>query len=232
MKNNEPILGVNKLKNRYVTDGNIWTVDETIFNNEVFVFLVINIKTKAILGYVLGQKNISGYYMAELYKLILDNYPLKDQSPLIVHSDSENEYFTSHIIELFKEENIQVSVSVSVADKHQNQVSEAVNNQIKFSTVCNIIEEGQNTKEFRNLVRIQPDKFKHKSKVSKAQSKEYRQWLFKSEYFRNRAFKAIEKAILDYNERNFSRGITRKEAEYYNTWTYPLPLDMEIFCAD
>lgn len=84
MNNDETIF---KINNRYVTDGNIWTVDETLFNDEVFVFLVINIKTRAILGYILSYKKIYGYYIFELYKLILDNYPFKDQSPLIVHSD-------------------------------------------------------------------------------------------------------------------------------------------------
>lgn len=219
MNNDEPIFKINKLNNRYVTDGNIWTVDETMFNDEVFVFLIINIKTRAILGYILSHKKMHGNYIFELYKLVLDNYPFKDQSPLIVHSDKENEYFTPRILKLFKKENIQLSLAV--ADKHQNQVSEAVNNQIKFSTVLYLLENDKNTKEFSNLVRIQPDKFKHKLKTNKAQSKEYRKWLFKSEYFKKRAFNYIEKAILMYNERQFSTGITRKEAEYYNTKINP-----------
>ena len=117
MNNDEPIFKINKLNNRYVTDGNIWTVDETIFNDEVFVFLVINIKTRAILGFVLSHKKIYGDYIFELYKLILDNYLFKDQSPFLVHSDKENEYFTPRILKLFKEENIQLSVAVAEASK-------------------------------------------------------------------------------------------------------------------
>lgn len=38
-----------------MTDGNIWTVDETIFNEESAVFLVISLKTRAILGYIQSQ---------------------------------------------------------------------------------------------------------------------------------------------------------------------------------
>ena len=217
--NYETIVKINKLNNRYVTDGNIWTIDETMFNDNVFVFLVINIKTRAILGYIIGHKKASEGYIKELYKIILDNYPFKDQSPLIIHSDAEDEYFSTHLVKFFKEENIDISVGIS--DKHQNQVSEAVNNRIKFSTVFNLLKEGRNIKAFKDLVRIQPAKFKHKSKKSKAQNKDFRKWFFNSEYFEERSFQAIEKAITEYNERQFSSGITRKEAEYYNTKLSP-----------
>ena len=37
-----PILKTNILKNRYVTDGNIWTIDETIFNKNTKLFLIVN----------------------------------------------------------------------------------------------------------------------------------------------------------------------------------------------
>lgn len=37
-----PYVKVNLLENRYVTDGNIWSADETIFNSETALFLVVN----------------------------------------------------------------------------------------------------------------------------------------------------------------------------------------------
>jgi hypothetical protein len=42
-------INTNLLENRYVTDGNVWTVDETIFNDETKLFLVVSLKTRAIL---------------------------------------------------------------------------------------------------------------------------------------------------------------------------------------
>ena len=47
--------GLIYLKNRYVTDGNIWTIDKTILNVNTKLFMFINLKTRAILGYILHQ---------------------------------------------------------------------------------------------------------------------------------------------------------------------------------
>lgn len=46
-KNEKPILWVNILENRYVTDGNIWAIEETIFNPDTKLSMIINLKTKA-----------------------------------------------------------------------------------------------------------------------------------------------------------------------------------------
>lgn len=220
-KEKDTILKINHLKNRYVTDGNIWTVDETMFNESTYVFLVINIKPRAILGYGIGHKEISTEYIVELYNTILDNYPLKDQNPRIVHSDTKCDYFTKDIVNVFKEEDEDTEISVSIADKDQTQVLEAINNQIKYNTIWSLLEEGGNSIKYRNLMRIQPDKFKHQAKRKKAADKEYRKWFFNSEYFKENAQQSIIKAIESYNGRKFSEGITRKETEYYNTKINP-----------
>lgn len=177
----DSVLKVNQLKNCYVTDGNIWTIDETIFNENIYTFLVINIKTRTILGYVIGHQKVSGDSIVELYKKILENYLFKDQGPFIVHSDSESEYTTPEILEFFKNEKIKISISI--ADQHQNQVSESVNNSIKYYTVLNLLEDGQNSTELRKLISQQLDKFKYKSKKIKARDKGFRQWFFNTEYF-------------------------------------------------
>ena len=51
--NNQSYITVNLLENRYVTDGNVWSADETIFNSDTILCLVLNIKTRAILGSIL-----------------------------------------------------------------------------------------------------------------------------------------------------------------------------------
>ena len=35
-------IETNSIRNRYVTDGNIWTIDETIFNKNTKLFLIVN----------------------------------------------------------------------------------------------------------------------------------------------------------------------------------------------
>lgn len=92
MKDMNNLLKVNKLQNRYVTNGNIWSVDETFFSKEICLFLVINLKTRAILGYILGHKTVTSYYIVELYKKILFNYKI-DQKPHFVHFDLKDEYY-------------------------------------------------------------------------------------------------------------------------------------------
>lgn len=137
MKETNSLLKVNKLQNRYVTDGNIWTVDETFFSKEIFLFLVINLKTRAILGYILGHKTVTSYYIVELYKNILSNYKI-DQKPHFVHSNLNDEYYKKPEIEkFFKEE--QIKVSLAFGDKHQNQVSESVNDKIKYQVILKLI---------------------------------------------------------------------------------------------
>lgn len=85
----------------------------------------------------------------------------------------------------------------------------------------NLLEDGQNSTELRKLISQQPDKFKYKSKKIKARNKGFRQWFFNTEYFGKNAFQAIQKAIKTYNEQHFIKGITRREAEYYNTKVTP-----------
>ena len=87
-----------------------------------------------------------------------------------MHSDTKYEYLTQEVLNFFKEENIKLSTAI--ADKHQNQVSEAINNQIKYNTVLSLLEGGVNSIKFRNLMRIQPNQFKYQSKIKKAQNKE------------------------------------------------------------
>ena len=73
-ENEKPILQVNILKNRYLTDGNIWTIDETIFNIDTKLFMIINLKTRAILGYILHQNILNEELIIELYQELFNQY--------------------------------------------------------------------------------------------------------------------------------------------------------------
>jgi hypothetical protein len=53
-------------------------------------------------------------------------------------SDLKAEYYKTSIIEnFFKEE--QISISLAYGDKQQNQVSESVNDKIKYYTICELL---------------------------------------------------------------------------------------------
>jgi integrase len=211
-KDQDIVLKVNKLQNRYVTDGNIWTVDETFFSEKISLFLVINLKTRAILGYVLGHQVVTDHYVAELYKTILDNYHV-GQSPLIIHSDLKTEYTGPEVKKVFAEENIEVSSAIG--DRHQNQVSETINDKIKALVVLELFI--KETRGLKALIKIQPANFKGKTQVSKSRSSEYRKWIFSSDFFHLNAFVTIQNAIQTYNKQEFTSGMSREHAEFYNT---------------
>lgn len=192
----EFIIKVNKLKNCYVTDGNIWTVDETFFTNEICLFLVTNLKTRVILGYILGHKEAKSFYILELYRKILLTYKV-GQNPLFIHSDLKEEYYKSkEIIRFFEEEKIQLSLASG--NKHQNQVSESINDKIKYETILYLI--SKDMRLLRALIKTQFSIFKGKNNKNKARARSYRKWFFNTNFFKQHAFSAIQKAILNLTE--------------------------------
>ena len=58
-----------------------------------------------------------------------------------------------------KEHNIQTSLALGA--KHQNQVSESINDKIKYETILHLL--NQDNRPLRNLIKIQPSTFKYKS---------------------------------------------------------------------
>jgi hypothetical protein len=66
---------VNLLNQHYVTNSNIWTVDETKKGPDHHVFLVINIKTKGILGYIIDYENVASETIIEFDENRLTPFP-------------------------------------------------------------------------------------------------------------------------------------------------------------
>lgn len=214
MKSNkiiESYIEVNLLENRYVTDGDIWTVDETIFNSETMLYLVINIKTRAILGYILHNDCKNDDLIIELYEKILQQY--KFNKPVFVHSDTEPEFTSKKVREYLDKKGIKVSTTKG--KKNQNQLSESINEQIKMLTTLVLLE--KETSDFKNWRKNLNPKFKNLRKVIRAKSTEFRKELFKSNYFTKCRLKAIPDAIKRFNDRLYIDGISRQQAEYYNT---------------
>lgn len=209
MKINKPenfYIKVNLLENRYVTDGNIWTVDETIFNNTTKLFLVINLKTRAILGYILYQDTLGDDNIIELYSKLLNCY--NNNNPIIIHSDTEPA-FTSKKVELFlKNQEPKIEVSITLGRKNQNQVSESINDRIKTLVTKVLI--SKDTKGLREWRKSLPEKMKSLSINSKSKNAEFRKLLFRSQFFQQKKIDAIINAIYQYNKTEFTKGISHQ----------------------
>jgi integrase len=208
-------IETNLLDNRYVTDGNIWTVDETIFNEETKLFLVVSLKTRAILGYMQGKNCQNEDLIIELYKQILEEYEFSGP-PCVIHSDMEHAYHSKKVRKFLGDHNVHVSITKGI--KYQNQVSEAVNSRIKY-LVAQIMLEDANSWSYRKFKQSLPEDLKPiRLKIDRCRSKEYKKHLFKSVWFKSQQHEVIQQAIIKYNKTDYSRGISREEAHYYDSF--------------
>jgi hypothetical protein len=184
-------------------------MDETYLHSQLVLLLVINLKTTAILGYAIsnGNKNfneknaeIKAPEIKELYEKILDE---GHQIPESIHTDCKPEYEKTIILEFFKKHNILPSVTKG---KHQNQVAESINNQIKSLIVqCFYQKYTKNpTPSFKAFQKLCPDKFKKFSVTQRKTSSQFREFLFKSIFFNEEVNvrELIEEAITAFNLRS------------------------------
>ena len=190
-------------------------MDETTFNFETKLFLVVHLNTKAILGYIQGQDCRKEDLVIELYKKILNQYEFREP-PVFIHSDMEYTYNSKKIRQFLKKENIYVSNTEGV--KNQNQMSEAVNGSIKL-LVTQLLIENTNTKAYRSFLSTLPDNLRSMYKKNqRCQDKEYRKCLFESKLFKDQQQYIIKQAIIRYNKRDFSKGMTREVAQFYDSF--------------
>lgn len=212
-ENEKPILQVNVLKNRYVTDGNIWTIDETIFNIDTKLFMVINLKTRTILGSILHRNILNEELIIELYQELFNQY----NNPIAIHSDMEPAFSSTLVRNFLKKEGVEISSTIGT--KNQNQVSESINERIKALVTLELVK--NDSKSLRNWRKNIPSDFKGMSNIRKSKTKKFRELLFVSAYFQQKRFEVIPAAIAEYNKKDFSAGISLVEAEYYNTKIVP-----------
>ena len=196
----------NLIKNQYITNGTVWTVDETFFGETFILFLIISLKSRAIIGLILSKKRAQEDEILELYELLVQE--IKGGTPHIIHSDCALEYQTNKIKQFCKEHNIQMSNSIGSA--HQNQVSESVNNVIK-ATVIEELHKQSGFKAFENTI---PENLKTLSFEEKKKNKEYRKLIFNSLLFKSKGQQAIQGAITIFNNNTNHLDVVRKDAEY------------------
>jgi len=128
----------------------------------------------------------------------------------------EKAYHSKKVREFLGKEGI--FIFTMQGDKNQNQVSESRNNRIKY-LLTKIFLEHTNLKAFRAFNKTLPDSLRSiRLKDYKCRNKEYRQYLFESNFFNNQRQKVIQQAVLKYNKTYFSKGITRQEANYFNSF--------------
>lgn len=222
------IIKSNLLKNRYTTDGIIWTVDETIFNSKTRLFVVVNLKTRAILGYITSNYCLTDDLILELYKEILKNNKFNNTpyfintTPSFVHSDMEEAFHSEKVQEFLGKQKIYISITEG--EKNQNQVSESINNRIK-SLVSEILLKNPNSKAYREFSNALPEKLKRINKKERYNNKKFRERLFKSRLFTSNSIKVIEEAITKYNSGDFTKGISREEAQYYDRFIKDRTID-------
>jgi transposase InsO family protein len=175
--------------------------------------MIINLKTRAILGYILHQNILNEKLIIGLYQKLFNQY----NNPIAIHSDMEPAFSSTLVRNFLKKEGVEISSTIGA--KNQNQVSESINERIKALLTLKLVE--KDSKSLRDWRKNIPSDLKGMSSIRKYKTKKFRQLLFISAYFQQKRFEVILAAIAEYNKKDFSAGISLVEAEYYNTKIVP-----------
>lgn len=203
----------NLVQNSYITNGNIWVADETLLGISYSLFLLANLKTRAIIAYGLKKApkkaQLSGDEVLDIYSDTLQVY----QKPHIIHTDTCPHYTTPDIRQWCQIKGIKLSTTEN--SPRQNQVIEAINKAIKDNLIEHILTNQNTTNSFKQWRKRWPNEFKHMVKNKKIRSKSFRKFLFGSTYFSKikNIFEICSHAVQKYNGKpnrppltsNFSR---------------------------
>lgn len=203
----------NLVNNKYVTNSTVWSVDETFFGPNIVAFLIVAFKSNAIIGYIINSKAVSEEIILELYQETIAHL---DNKPKIIHSDKAKAYQAKIIQTFLQEQNVQLSNACG--QSFGNQVSESVNNVLKGL----VVQKAQLEPGFEKFEASLPNKLK-KIKL-KFKSKEYREALFSSPFFREKSQQLITAAIQQYNDNSHKDiNLSKQKLEYlYNKIQEPL----------
>ena len=230
---------INVLNNQYITNYDVWTFDETYLSKQYGLLVVINLKTRAILGYtlkklqeeeqnqvVVNKKNNQKYSkilnseeVKELFETLFD----QGFKPVTIHSDNSPVYTAAVVVKLFKKHGIQVSRTHEF--KRSNQVSEAINNSIKQRLIKKICQ--QKNKPYKEFTKRLPDNLKRLKITEKIKNQEYKNLFFESYFFNNNINLAtqLEHIVQDYNSeknKDISKEFSRHDMETYNQHIIPV----------
>ena len=107
---------VDVINNISITDENVWTIDEIILNPTTKLFLMLSLKTFAILGYIIYQNTLNDDSIIEFYQKVLDQY--HNDSILGIHSDSDFIFKSEKIKKILDKEKIKISSTTDLKNKN------------------------------------------------------------------------------------------------------------------
>ena len=147
-------IKINSLNHFDAIDGNIWGTDEISFNSITKLRVVINLKTKVILGFTLSQENLAEEIIDQFYQNLLDCYDRNN----IVKIDSKNN--SNQLIIDSISERIQVLLTLKLIQKDSRPLRkwrQTVPKNLKLMSSKN----KSKSKEFRRLL-FESDYFQQK----------------------------------------------------------------------
>lgn len=190
----------NLLQNKYLTNEDVLSVDETFLGPIGLTFL-INVSSRMILGYILCNTTYCNLEPADLIDLIEQLLREKKRAgyPSIhtLHGDKSPLYTDKKFKSLLATNNIGFSWAVGAS--FQNQISESYNNVLKRN-VCKIILEEYTNTELKALNATLPLNLARLSRNRKPSSSEFRKLFFSFDRVKAQMFTAIPKAIEMNNE--------------------------------
>lgn len=222
----------NTINHQYICNYDIWALDETYLTNNIVIALIVNHKTRAILGYCIktnvnktsiikNHLNNKDYKVGCTSDEILELYQLCSTQfniPKIIHCDLNPTYQGSEIMAFLKENNIELSLSTHM--QHGNQTIEAINNVIKTNMLVYLHD--KNRRNYKSFRLSWPDNFKNLNKYLRAKKKDFRKFVFSSTYFSTKIDieEALIGAINSYNSSSnqnyFKNNKSRNELERLN----------------
>ena len=211
----------NTIQDNYVTNSNIWVVDETFFSSQFSLFLVTNLKTRAILGFGFkvnktNQTNNAELHsddIFELYQELTNEFAM----PLKIHFDQKPSYQSQKIIEWSNQNNIELSITNG---PNENQVAESVNSAIKKYFFYSVLK--STTNAFKQWRKTWPNEVKNISFEKKYKKTSLFHFLLNSDFFKNKldVFLHIKEAIYIYNSKTNTKLLksefSRIEEETFN----------------
>ena len=165
------------------------------------IFLVTNLKTRAILGFGFkvnktNNAELHSEDILELYQELTKEFSM----PIKIHSDQKPSYQSQEILEWSYENNIELS-TINVNGPNENQVAESINSAIKKYFFYSVLQ--STTNAFKQWRKTWPNNCKNISPTRKYKETSLFEILLHSDFLKNQldVFSHIKKAIHIYNSK-------------------------------
>lgn len=180
----------------YLANSEIWGIDETFFNPHLSCFIVLGLKSRMILGFIIIGKPLDSAIILELYQQILKQGFSK---PKAVHGDNKPVYWSPTIHRFLKQNDIDFSKTYNTP--RTNQTVESINNVLKGGVVKFICKKFQTKNQFKKWRKTWPAEFKNLSIIKKSQNAQFRKLLFETKEFCSHGIllEALHSTIFHYN---------------------------------